>query len=547
MFRDFIRSLSGVHLHFRHVLPLAVLLLPSTLYAQGTVDSGPPADTDAIIRGVQLQRRDIFDPNERSWLARLANRLHFQTRPAIIRRELLFRVGEPYDSALVEESERNLRALGIFRRVQIDSIRTPTGLMLRVLTKDGWSTQADWRFRSTGGEVAFTIGLVENNLLGTASTAAIRYRHDPDRSSVALSFRRPRMFAGTVGLGLQYENRSDGSIAGIALERPFFSLTSLRAFRVEAEDHRERILRFVEGEDIPSDTLSRRFSLVRASAAWAVHASSAGFFRVGLMGQVQRDDFKPEASPVAFPKTVLGSFGPYLVWNRARFLVTQGYAGFAREEDVDLGLTIRAGLQLAPRAFGYERDGIGPSVSGRIGATMPGGFGYLDAAANALYTAAGLDSGAVQLAGTVVLQPGLRHVAVVHVEGGWLENPLPGEEFDLGLGSGPRAFGSHAFTGNRTFFATAEYRYTIFDNLGGLVGLGIAGFVDHGGAWYSGSKRRVGWDAGVGLRVGASRSSDTPSLRFDLARRFANDVEPAGWVLTVGKGFAFGAPSRGLN
>ena len=328
MFRHRTRLLPGVHLHFRLLLPLAALLLPFTLYAQGTVDSGPAANPDAIIRGVQLQRRDIFDPNERSWLARMANRLHFQTRPAIIRRELLFQVGEPYDSALVAESERNLRALGIFRRVQIDSVRTPTGLMLRVLAKDGWSTQADWRFRSTGGQVAFTIGLVETNLLGTASTAAVRYRKDPDRSSVALLFRRPRMFLGTVGLGLQYENRSDGRIGAIAIDRPFFALTSPRAFRFEAEDHRERVLRFFEGQKVALDTLSRRFSRVRASAAWAVHASSAGYLRVGLTGQVQRDDFQPEASTAPFSKTVTGSLGPYLVGNQARFIVTRGYAGF---------------------------------------------------------------------------------------------------------------------------------------------------------------------------------------------------------------------------
>jgi hypothetical protein len=28
-------------------------------------------------------------------------------------------------------------------------------------------------------------------------------------------------------------------------------------------------------------------------------------------------------------------------------------------------------------------------------------------------------------------------------------------------------------------------------------------------------------------------------VRFDLAHRFANDVEDAGWVLVVGKGFVF--------
>ncbi len=184
---------------------------------------------------------------------------------------------------------------------------------------------------------------------------------------------------------------------------------------------------------------------------------------------------------------------------------------------------------------------------GRVGAVLPGGFAYLEALANGLFTSAGLDSGTVQVAATTVLQPGPRHVAVFHAEAGWRENPTPGEEFDLGLGTGPRAFGSHAFTGDRAVFATAEYRYTIVDDLFNMVGLGIAGFVDHGGAWYSGSPRRLGWDAGVGLRVGASRASVTDALRFDLAYRFANDVESAGWVLTVGKGFAFGGLGTGSS
>jgi hypothetical protein len=534
-------------LHLRHLLPLAALLLPLQLRAQSPADTASSADSALVIRRVLLQRRDIFDPNERSWLARMANRLHFQTRVPVIRRELLFHPGEPYDSALVAESERNLRALGIFRRVQIDSVRTDSGLVLRVLTRDGWSTQLDWRFRSTGGEVAFTLGMIESNLLGTASAAAVRYRKDPDRSSVALAFRRRRLFAGTVGLALQYENRSDGRTGAIAIEQPFFAINSPNAFSLVAEDHNQRILRFYDGLDEPRDTLNRRFSMVRGSAAWSHRASTSGYLRLGVAAQVRRDDTVRVGPSGPFSKTVTGSIGPYLTWNQAHFLVTRGYAGFGREEDVDLGLTVRAGLQVAPKLFGYGRDGLGPAVSGRIGARLPAGFAHFDAVVNGLYTTAGLDSGSVLLAGTAVLQPGARHVAVLHLEGGWLKNPAPGEEFDLGLGSGPRAFGSHAFTGDRSFFATAEYRYTVVENLAGLIGIGLAGFVDHGGAWYAGSRRRVGWDAGVGLRVGTSRSSDTPALRLDLARRFANDVEKAGWVLTVGKGFAFATTTRGSS
>jgi hypothetical protein len=531
-------------LHLRNCIPFAALFVPLTLSAQSASDSGSSVDPALVIRGVQLQRRDIFDPDERSWLARLANKLHFQTKPAIIRRELLFRVGQPYDSALVAESERNLRGLGIFREVHIDSVRTATGLMLRVIAKDGWSTQADWRFRSTGGEVAFTIGLVESNLLGTASGAAIRYQKNPDRSTVGLSFRRPRLFANTIGLGLQYENRSDGNVSGLVVDRPFFSLTTASAFRFEAEDRDERILRFREGIEEATDTLTRKFWMVRGSAARAMRASTRGYLRAGFNAQLRRDDFIPEASGQAFSRTVTATLGPYLVWNRARFLETTGYAGFARSEDVDIGATVRIGLLAAPKLLGYDRDGIGPEFSGRVGASIPWGFAYLDASANGLYTAAGLDSGSVQFGATTVFQPGPRHVAVLHIEAGWLKNPAPGEEFDLGLGSGPRAFGSHAFTGDRSVFATAEYRFTVANNLFKLVGLGIAGFIDHGGAWYAGSPRRLGWDAGVGLRLGPSRSTATDALRLDLARRFANDVEDAGWVFVVGKGFAFSASSR---
>ena len=533
-------------MHLRHLLPVAVLLGPLQLAAQSTPDTAS-VDSALILHRVLLQRRDIFDPNERSWFARLANQLHFQTRVPVIRRELLLRPGQPYDSALAAESERNLRSLGIFRRVQVDSVRTDSGLVLRVVTKDGWSTQLDWRFRSTGGEIAFTIGVVETNLLGTASTAALRYRSDPDRSSVALNFRRRRLFAGTIGLGIQYENRSDGRIGAVAIERPFFATNSPNAFLLSAEDREERVLRFRGGQDEAQDTLSRKFSLVRGAMAWALQASPRRYLRMGVGAQVRRDDTQPIAASTDLTKTVTGAIGPYLILNRARFLIARGYAGFAREEDVDLGTTLRLGLQLAPKAFGYDRNGLGPEMSGRVGASMPGGFAYVDALANGLFTSAGLYSGAVQLAGTVVLQPALGHVAVLHAEGGWLEDPVPGEEFDLGLGSGPRAFGSHAFTGDRSFFGTAEYRYTIVDDLWGMLGLGIAGFVDHGGAWYAGEPRRVGWDAGVGLRLGASRSTDTPAVRFDLAHRFANDVDPAGWVLTVGKGFAFSGNLRGTN
>ena len=76
--------------------------------------------------------------------------------------------------------------------------------------------------------------------------------------------------------------------------------------------------------------------------------------------------------------------------------------------------------------------------------------------------------------------------------------------------------------------STAEYRVTVAEDFLGQAGIGIAGFVDYGGAWYAGSRRRTGWDTGIGVRLGASRSSDTGAVRLDLAHRFANDVDDGG-------------------
>ncbi len=510
--------------------------MPSVVAAQET----GPASADTI-RAIEIVRRDIFDPDEaeKSWIARVVNALHFTTRPSVVRKELLFRAGEPYDSARIAETERNLRALGIFRRVVIDTVRTDSGLVARVNTRDGWSTRTDFRFRSTGDEIAFTIRVAEENLLGTASTASFEFRDEPDRSTIELGFARGRLIANRIGVAAVYEDRSDGTVFSGAVGQPFLSLDSRLSYGVGVTVRDVRVLRFREGIRTPSETLRQRRTSVRASGAWALEAGARGYLRIGGFGELRREDFRDDSLTGPFPESVSGVVGPFLHWSRSKFLVTRNWLGFGREEDLNLSTTVELSALIAPRAFGYDRGGVGPGVTVRSGVALPLGFVLGEASANGLFTGAGLDSGSVSLSGTAVFQPAERHNVMVHLEGGWLEDPTPGAEFDLGLDYGPRAFRSHAFTGDRMVFATAEYRYTVVPNLWGLAGLGVAGFVDHGGAWYNGSRRRLGWDAGVGLRIGLSRDTSISPLRVDVARRFATDVESAGWVVVIAKGLAF--------
>jgi len=509
-------------------------LLPTIARSQAV------SDTSRIIRGIEIQRLNVFAPSEaKSTLPRLANSLHRTTRRSVVERELLFHPGMPYELAPIAETARNLRSVGVFRSVSIDSVRTDTGLVMRVVTADGWTTRPDFRFGSSGSSITYTAALDELNFLGTATQLGVRYRKDPDRSSLSGTFRQPRLLWRSVGLSLAYFHLSDGDIEIGSLSRPFFSLSDRTGWNLGGDLRKHRVLRFYDGEDAARDSLQHRFSLVYGSVAHAVRAGPGGYLRLGLNASVRRDDYAAEARVDTIGKSVTGLVGGYLQWRRARFLVSRGLTSFGREEDIDVSTAIGIGLGFTPKGFGYAEDGIVPTVSFLTGFGDVTHFVQLFGTGTMRFTSAGLDSGTVQVAATGFLVPAARHLAVLHGSAGWQRNPAPGGEFDLGLGLGPRAFRQHAFTGDRAFLTSAEYRFTLSDEMLKLSAVGLAGFVDYGGAWWHDQTRRTGWDFGLGLRFGPTRATNVKSTRVDLAYRVRNDAQPGGWVLVVGAGFAF--------
>ena len=169
---------------FRHAaMPLCrsaavwcLAMLAPRLHAQA-----PVIDTVIVIT------HDVFDAEEasRNTAFAIANALRFKTRPQVVRRELLFRPGQPYDSARVAESERNLRRLGLFRQVTIDTTRLNGKLAAVVETRDGWTTELQFNARSTGGEFTWSAGLEERDFLGVAAAVGAteanrRMRATPD-------------------------------------------------------------------------------------------------------------------------------------------------------------------------------------------------------------------------------------------------------------------------------------------------------------------------------------------------------------------------------
>ena len=311
--------------------------------------------------------------------------------------------------------------------------------MLRVTTKDGWSTRPQLDFNSTGGQTAWGIGLEEFNLFGKATYAAVNYTDNPDRTALTLLFRQPRLIANRIYATAGYQHRSDGRSVSIGTGLPFLNLASRAALTVSALDFDGDVLRFLEGDPVADQVLRRRYTVARADGALALAASSAGFVRLGIFAQVRRDDFL-DTSVVAstrFPNSVTGAVGPYFWVSRASFIVLRNLRNFGREEDVDTDLDL-SGRELC-RAAGVRLRPQWARTAGERGHRPAAARGFATVRANAtgLVTSAGLDSGTVRVTGTWVVQPSRAHTLVVLGQLGWQENPDSGEEFDLGLSRGP--------------------------------------------------------------------------------------------------------------
>lgn len=518
---------------------LAGLLSPVALAGQ---PASPPRS--AVIDTVIVQTEDVFTPEqERSaFVFRFMNGLRLHTRPWVVRREVLLRKGEPYDSVRGAETERNLRALLLFREVKIDTLRRDGRLAAVVRTRDSWSLSPTFTFAAASeGTTTFVLGLSERNVLGTGHLVQGWYRKDVDRTSVDLGGQFNRLFGTPLLVGGLVRLQSDGDDGRWQAGVPFRAFEDRRSVVYGGEAFDGRVLQF-RAEETGRDTTEflRRAFTHRLFAGTAPRASPAGYVRAGGLAEVRREEYMAfGADPAGVPDTVTGLVGAFLEVGRSRYLPLRHFNGFT-EEDIDLGTNLWLSAKAAPAALGWERSGVGPRLVARHGArALRDGFLKASLVAGGMFNTAGLDSGRVVLRLTAATRPGHRQAAVLHVGGGVLESPAPGQEFDLGFENPPRSFEPHAFTGTRATWGTLEYRWYPWDEVLNLFGIGFGAFVDWGGAWYPDQEARFGGNVGVGLRFASALTSLAAVNRIDVGWRFGDGVEGDRWVLSFGPGFLF--------
>lgn len=495
---------------------------PARLSAQ--TDSHPPPQTiDTII----IENGNVFDQEDGApnWVAHLANALHLRTRQWVIRRRLLLNRGDVFDLARMDESERSLRTLGVFRSVRLDTVRSEADgkLALRAVTADGWSTQPQVGFTSVGGDKTWEIGFIERNFLGTATELALVYGRNPDRTRLDFEFINPHFLGRRTLLRTRFSNLSDGHRGDWRFGLPFHETAARRSLETYGEFARERVLRF--RDDVLLDSTRHHLFRVGLIGGVATYATSHEYMRVFGGWEWRREDYGT-SDTARVPYSVFTTVRAGLELGSVRFRVLEHFNSYARREDVDLSPKLRLAAVF--------QAGLGYEISGQTSAVWKRGFAVLGVQAN------GLDSTRTRVQLTVVSQALRRHTLIAHAEGGLLSRPKPGAEFDPWLEQrGPRLFGVHDFTGTRTTWFVLEDRILVADDILGLMAAGIAPFLDYGGAWYGDESARQGGDAGISLRFGPTRAVRGEAAEIAFGYRFGDGVRGKRWAITLRKGFSF--------
>ena len=476
-----------------------------------------------------IQNGNIFEREDAApdWVANLANGLHLRTRQWVIRRRLLLNPGDPLDPARLEESERALRTLGVFRSVRVDTTRTQPGdnLAVRVVTADGWSTQPQASYASVGGDKTWEVGLIERNFLGTATEVALVYGKNPDRTHLDFAFINPHFVGRRTLLQMKYAALSDGNKGEWLFGLPFHETAAPRSIMTYGQTADERVLSFRDDSLIL--TQWHRVLRVGITGGIAFHLNSHSYNRLWAEWEWRREDFA-DGGTTPFPRSLFTTVRAGIDVGTVRFRVLEHFNSYARREDVDLSTGLRIGAVI--------ESGVGYDAHAQTSAVWKKGFMMVQADA----TGGGLDSTRTRAGVTVVSQNINHHTLIAHGEAGLLTNPKPGREFDPWLEQrGPRLFGIHDFTGTRMTWFVLEDRILVADDVLGLMGLGMAPFVDYGGAWYADEPARQGGNAGVSLRFGPTRAVRGEAGELAFGYRFGQGMKGKEWALSLRKGFSF--------
>jgi hypothetical protein len=493
---------------------------------------------------VNVDTRPIFDPNdadEDRWVYRLANRLHIRTREQTIAEQLLFHSGDLYDGRLLDESARLLRANNYLRDASVRPLAYRDGVVdVEVQTQDVWTFNPGFSFGRRGGRNTFGFELEELNLFGRGAGLGIGFKSGLDRDSKQLFYRDRQLGSSRWQLATAYADNSDGRLAELSLELPFFALDSRRAAGFSASDDNRTDSRYDLGQVIDSYQTHEKHAqvywgrsrgLVDGWARRLIYGFTYDESRFSPAIGTAATRLLPESRKLAYPWLAAE-------WVQDRFETDRNLDKIGRTEDHAYGWRARAQAGLASSALGSDRNAL------LLAAEISDGI-VIDARQRLQFSAnlqSRVENGAI--AGGMLEAEARYHFRQTPKRvlfaslGAAVGSALDADQqILLGGDNGLRGYPLRYQSGAGRWLFTAEQRWFTDWYPWQLFRVGAAAFFDMGGTW---GHDRLGTrsqgtlkDVGIGLRLGNDRSARGSVLHLDLAFPLDGDKSIRGLQFVV--------------
>lgn len=494
--------------------------------------------TGAVIGEIEIHRRRIFDQREverDGWFRRWTNRYHILTREDAVAAQVLFESGEPYDPAVLEETERVLRGRGYLLDAWVAPYRVcGERVDVVVVTQDVWTLRPEIDYSRTGGETSAALGVSDSNFLGHGKSLGFKYRTGPERDERLLEYSDPNVRGSRWVADLRVADNSDGYEFFGRTERPFYRFGAQWSTGLEAQTLRREDQFHFRGDVV--NAFRRDADSFGMFGAYSLGVHDDTDRRV-LFGYRYRDDaFAPineHPPPDPFPRDRTLSY-PWIGFEYVenRFLRTMNFTRLHRIEDIREGMRFQARL-------GWSDEGLGASEDRLVLETFLRDAPIATRDHFLEYELRQIGWYNTDESGIENLELGMLWRYFHRVRGDkqswyvaadvtYLDEPTADNRLWLGGETGLRGYPFRYQTGDRRALLTVERRYYSDWNPFGLFHLGGVAFLDIGRAWFSDRPNGPdgGWlrDVGVGLRLAADRFESSRILHLDLA--FPLDGDP---------------------
>jgi hypothetical protein len=503
-----------------------------------------------VVSRIYIQAGDVIPPwsdearttNPAERIAyHAANWIHISTRPGVVRRELLFAVGDSLDSLKVAETERTLRAYQFINESEIAVTPvSPGSVAVHVRTSDNFSLAPSFVLEGGGGSREVGVLLREHNFLGLGKHLGFQYTNKTEETIWVLEYTDPRLLGSRWRLANYLRHTSRGNTVTVDLLRPYFSIFTRGSAggRVSWYEGNYWVYRSgVAVADFPHRANSANIWL-----STRLNGDPHRRYRLRAQLDIFSEKFEDPPPEYGISMTDRGWAKSTITLSREIIL---GYSkmrnldDYGIVEDVRRGWTagIRGGVghPWKPTDKTYAFSGLTGQWSGVLGPSAT----VISTSADMEFWSDGGEGRRVysNFKTSAFLHTyfqGLPYQTIalnVNWKGGWDVDP----PYDIYLGgrTGLRGYNAYQFAGTRRLLVNLEDRIYTPVKIA-VLGIGLVAFADAGYAWPRGrnvSLRDLHTDVGFGIRVFNTRGSATRVSRMDFAWRLRGQ---RGFVVSFG-------------